>query len=198
MSGDRVLVSRLSYGLRMPWCTSPSTGRCGYRSPQRGDLMAFNLPSDSASEIAERPVIFGRCTALPGDTIYISPKKEVSLRKRKGYYPFVIPGRGMRVKAERWNVSLLAATLSLHEPCRTARLKGDTLTVNGHKVSAAYFTQEYFWVSAASEGDTFDSRYFGLVPESHLIGKVEAVICSIDPSRPFPGCIRTDRICIIP
>lgn len=63
--GDRVLVNRWSYGLR----TGAGGGLFGYgrlcRSmPARGDLVAFDSPSDSIPG-----VLVCRCAALPGDTV---------------------------------------------------------------------------------------------------------------------------------
>ncbi|MBP3512776.1 MAG: signal peptidase I [Prevotella sp.] len=63
--GDRVLVNRWSYGLR----TGAGGGLFGYgrlcrRIPVRGDLVAFDSPSDSIPG-----VLVCRCAALPGDTV---------------------------------------------------------------------------------------------------------------------------------
>jgi signal peptidase I len=64
MKGDRVLVNRWSYGLRVG-----SDGgiigysRVGRRTVSRGDLVAFENPQNTSQ------VLICRCVALPGDTI---------------------------------------------------------------------------------------------------------------------------------
>ena len=63
-SGDRLLINRCSYGLRIE-----GNGILPYsrlmRSPvQRGDIVAFTVPCDSVAGI-----FIARCKAIPGDTI---------------------------------------------------------------------------------------------------------------------------------
>lgn len=62
--GDRVLVNRWSYGLRIGGDDSfIAYSRIGRRQPERGDIVAFNSPKDSGQ------ILICRCTGLPGDTI---------------------------------------------------------------------------------------------------------------------------------
>lgn len=72
LRGDRVLVNRWSYGLRvgsdkgiLPYC------RIGRSTMQRGDLVVFENPLD------ESEVLICRCKALPGDTIVHHGKETV-------------------------------------------------------------------------------------------------------------------------
>ena len=63
--GDRVLVNRWSYGLRVGGGEGLfSYGRIGRRPISRGDLVAFENPKDASQ------VLICRCKALPGDTIH--------------------------------------------------------------------------------------------------------------------------------
>jgi len=65
MAGDRVLINRWSYGLRIG--TSDGFfgyGRLGRRPVSRGDLVAFENPRQRSQ------LLICRCTGLPGDTIH--------------------------------------------------------------------------------------------------------------------------------
>lgn len=65
-AGDRVLVNRWSYGLRTGGGGGPfSYGRLCRQPVERGDLVAYEDPRDST----HISVLFGRCRALPGDTV---------------------------------------------------------------------------------------------------------------------------------
>jgi len=65
-AGDRVLVNRWSYGLRVGGTGKLfSYGRIGRQEVERGDLVVFENPSDSIN----RQLLICRCKALPGDTI---------------------------------------------------------------------------------------------------------------------------------
>lgn len=63
-AGDRVMVNRWSYGLRVGGHSGIFPyGRIMRQSVERGDLVVFEDPTDT------RQIIIGRCTALPGDTV---------------------------------------------------------------------------------------------------------------------------------
>ena len=63
-SGDRLLINRCSYGLRIEGHGILPYSRL-MRSPiQRGDIVAFTMPCDSVAG-----VFIARCRAVPGDTI---------------------------------------------------------------------------------------------------------------------------------
>ena len=63
--GDRVLINRWSYGLRVGGEGSPfGYGRIGRNAVNRGDLVAFENPQNP------NEVLICRCKALPGDTIH--------------------------------------------------------------------------------------------------------------------------------
>ena len=74
-----------------------------------------------------------------------------------------------------------------------AEIIGGKLIVNGKETSCAVFNNDYYWVSASRRGDTSDSRFFGFVPETHVIGKVKMLIFSADPGRPIGHNLRQDR-----
>ena len=63
-NGDRLLINRLSYGLRIAGNAMLPYSRL-MRSPvKKGDIVAFIMPCDSAGGIC-----IARCKAVPGDTI---------------------------------------------------------------------------------------------------------------------------------
>ena len=66
VKGDRVLVNRWSYGLRAGSDNGLfSYGRLCRRQPEVGDYIAYEDPRDATSQT----VLFGRCRAVPGDTV---------------------------------------------------------------------------------------------------------------------------------
>lgn len=63
-AGDRVLVNRWSYGLKVGGKGSFfGYGRIVRQSVEKGDLIAFENPKDT------RQVLIGRIAALPGDSV---------------------------------------------------------------------------------------------------------------------------------
>lgn len=72
IAGDRVLVNRWSYGLRIGGSKSLfNYGRICKQPIAKGDLVAFENPFDSA----RHEVFICRCVALPGDTLMVDNVK---------------------------------------------------------------------------------------------------------------------------
>ena len=67
LAGDHVMVNRWSYGLRAGNDHGLfSYGRLCRQPVEAGDLIAYEDPRDSTSQT----ILFGRCQALPGDTLH--------------------------------------------------------------------------------------------------------------------------------
>jgi len=178
--GDRVLVNRWSYGLRTGGGRFFDYTRWMASQPSRGDLVAFNFPLDTARSIARRPVYICFCKAVPGDSVSIGGKR------------LIVPGRRHIVRISADNINLLSFLYNRYEG-REATVKGGNLYVDGRMTRCAAFSKDYYWMSAVNKSDFNDSRFFGLVPETHLIGKVSMLLYSIDSTRPLPNRLRTER-----
>ena len=63
-SGDRLLINRCSYGLRIEGNSLLPYSRLLRQPVKKGDVVAFDIPGDSVQGL-----MIARCTAVPGDTI---------------------------------------------------------------------------------------------------------------------------------
>ena len=100
------------------------------------------------------------------------------------YRPFIIPARGTVVKVRNWNAALLCNAIRMHEG-KNAALRGDTLIVAGRPASTYKFQKDYYWMSTGNPVNPCDSRLFGLVPETHLIGRAFLIWYSDHHNRTF-------------
>lgn len=179
-AGDRVLVNRWSYGLRTGGGRLFGYARWMGSQPSRGDLVAFNFPLDTINPVACRPVYLCFCEALPGDTVSVGNSR------------LQLPGRHniMRVTAD--NVRFLSFLYNRYEG-KKAIVKDSSLYVDGRITRCAAFSKDYYWMSSGHKRNCNDSRFFGPVPEDHLIGKAAMLLYSVDAARPFYDCLRTER-----
>ena len=264
--GDRVMVNKWSYGLRLPFPSLIGYHRWAPDGVRRGDVVLFNnpAPADPSTPIDRREVYISRCVGQPGDTLMLNGERvvtgdsivspddkflyaypgeqeemmlaalknagltdnqllgydkgdyvrsfshyELYLLKKElqdavaikplqtaatdGVHPFVVPARGMLVRAYPWNVKLLCNTINLHEG-RRATIKGNTLVIDGTPVKGFRFTKNYCWVAASNSINVTDSRLFGFVPEDHLIGRASFIWFSHDPEQPWDKGYRWERV----
>jgi len=171
--GEHIFVNKWSYGLRMPLMNWFGYHRIASEQAQNADIIVFNNPAETSQSIANRPVFIGRVMATPGETLYLDDKFYVSKTRLSNdtlLRPIVIPKKGMKIKVEPWNITLLMNTLVMHEH-RKAELKGEQLYINGNVVSECTFSKDYYWVTSDNWNNVSDSRMFGFVPEDHLIGQ---------------------------
>lgn len=70
--GERILVNKWSYGLRVPLMRWFGYHRWGRRPVQRDDILVFNNPSNWSQPVVDRREVFiSRCLGLPGDTLTV-------------------------------------------------------------------------------------------------------------------------------
>lgn len=82
--------------------------------------------------------------------------------------------------------------------CRCTAAAGDTVNVDGNSYlvpgrKATCADEDYYWVEALGSGGSMDSRTFGPIPESSVIGRVCMVLYSHDTNSPFYEGYRSDR-----
>lgn len=70
--GERILVNKWSYGLRVPFMSIFSYHRWRERPVREQDIVVFNNPAGIRQPVIDRREIYiGRCIGVPGDTLFI-------------------------------------------------------------------------------------------------------------------------------
>lgn len=70
--GERILVNKWSYGLRLPFMGLWGYHRWSARPVQKEDIVVFNNPANLSERVIDRREVFiGRCIGTPGDTLLI-------------------------------------------------------------------------------------------------------------------------------
>ena len=113
---------------------------------------------------------------------------------RDNYGPLWIPAKGRTVQLTPENLPLYRRIIEVYES-NTLEIKEDgTFVINGEDTSSYTFQMDYYFMMGDNRHNSLDSRYWGFVPEDHIVGKPRVIWMSTDPNQKFPRNIRWNRL----
>ena len=107
--------------------------------------------------------------------------------------PLRIPARGDTIQLTLQNLPLYKRIISTYEKNELA-VRDGVIHINGKPADHYVIQMDYYFVMGDNHHNSADSRYWGFVPEDHLLGKAVLVLFSVKPDSPFIGGLRKERI----
>jgi len=107
--------------------------------------------------------------------------------------PLMVPAKGDTLSLDMLNLPLYQRLISTYEHNDLQIVDGE-IHINGEPADSYLVQMDYFFVMGDNRHNSADSRYWGFVPEDHLLGKAVAVWFSIEPEKRIIGGLRKERI----
>ena len=128
----------------------------------------------------------------PKFALDIFPFSEEFKWTRDNYGPLWIPQSGTTVELTLQNLPLYGRIISVYEG-NELEVKDGVIYINGEESIRYTFKWNYYFMMGDNRHNSLDSRYWGFVPETHIIGTPFVVWFSSDLGGSFPGNIRWSR-----
>ena len=130
---------------------------------------------------------------FPDSHLSIFPFTENSKWTRDYFGPLWIPAKGATVELSVSNLPLYERIITSYEGHELKVADDGTIFIDGEKSSSYTFGQDYYFMMGDNRHNSLDSRYWGFVPEDHVVGKPSIIWLSTDRGRKFPNSIRWRR-----
>lgn len=172
VQGDRVFVNKLAYDLKVPFTT---WHLAQWSNPRRGDIVVFFSPVDGTRLVK-------RVVGLPGDTIQMVNERLI-INGQPAHYGALPADSGRDVPTDHDGVRLYAEETAdgAHSHPVTILPQRPAMRTFGPITVAA----GHYFMMGDNRDNSNDSRYWGTVDRSRIVGRATTVVISLDRQNYF-------------
>ena len=157
----------------------------------------YNLPltAQAKAALSARKDVVLSIENMPDEPIDgLYPVNKITGWTLDNYGPVWIPKKGETIDLTLDNLPIYERPIHAYEGNRI-EVKDGKIYINGQETTRYTFKMDYYWMMGDNRHNSADSRFWGFVPEDHIVGKPIFIWLSLDQDRGWlDGKVRWNRL----